>query len=171
MNEPVVVPYTNEPTTQPDLAGGHGRAWQMNPQPPTLLPHATVAAWLLECPDSHPWWSWYVATAVHLRDLDGVRKAEIRLPGATHELIVVAVVPGPIPGLDEAFGDNGSQYLSPPDQTHQFEVPNDESAVALLRACVQACLVGLLVPDQDYRRAWEDSVRLTAEHLRTGGHS
>lgn len=177
--------YGNEPTTEPDfqeavkvrnlgdIASGkerieerQWRAWAV-PIKADEAGHATVGQWLVEAPGAHPFWWWYCVGVVHLRPVEGMPPPVIRFPGASHEIMFVALNPEkPLPDLDDW---KGMSPLHPIDLEHQFIVPDDEAARELGELAVRFMLRGNS-PDQDFRQYWRDVINNTAEHSRLGGH-
>lgn len=161
----------------PTFAGVAGRAWTVPLVPPDERPvpdwRGTVAAWIVDAPAAHPLWNFYCVCVIHLRVIDGVRPAIVRLEGATHELMILALDPGhPVPAL-EAFGrcESPLRWLSPIDVMEQFIVADDAQAEHLGELATRAIVDGLLSPDQDFRRAWARAIAHTASHLAEGGHA
>lgn len=165
--------YGNEPTTEPDLAGV-GRAWKLDldlyRDGPNMMPdhEGTVAWWLVHAPGAHPFWSWYVVGTVHLREIEGqTRRPHLQFPGASHEILFVALNPEhPLPSLD-AWAD--IQFLEPLDLVEQFIVSDDDAAAELTELVVKHIVDGMS-PDQDHRQYWAGAIARTAEHIRLGGH-
>lgn len=149
---------------KPDLNGPAGRAWRI----PNAREGAQVGGWFLLAPGSHPFWPWKVLTGVHLRgEIDG-QPAHIQFPGATHEVLLLALDPDHAP--PDVDVNRFAHWLTPPDLVHQLILPNDDALVELLELCAHAVVEGILVPDSDYRRAWASSLDQSAEHARLGGH-
>lgn len=131
---------------------------------------ASLQAWLIYAPASHPHWQWYFIGLVYLRDIPGVAPAHLAYPDATHELLCAALDPDePIPDPDK-WRSTPLRMLHPIDQVHQFDVPTDEHAMRLGDLVVIAVCKGVLIPDQDHRAAWQVAVSATAEHIRQGAH-
>jgi hypothetical protein len=155
---------------QPTLSGAFGRAWRwerFTGRTPDQA--ATLALWVLNCPGAHPFWSWWVVSVIHLREISGVRPATITRPGATHELIVGALNPDkPVP--DPRDTDPRVQFLTPIDVIEQFEVRSDVEAALICELGVRCCCAGELSPDQDFRSLWSRRIQATAEDMRNGCH-
>jgi hypothetical protein len=168
----------NEPVRPPDLhgAGGQRRAWLTNisRRVPKAKRETTVVQWLVEAPGGRPlWsWSWYIVACVHLREVKGAPAPSLHFPGATHELIMVALDPAARLPSVEAWGRPGTpqpRILMPLDQCVQFIVADDEQAAVLTVKCVEVIMAGM-TPDSDFRGWWGEAVASTAEHIRLGGH-
>ena len=157
--------YGNAPTREPDISGA-GRAWRVTAKDPEE--HAGIGAdWLVHAPFAHPFWWWYAVSAIHLRPLPGKGPAHIRFPGATHEILFVALNPEkPLPDISAW---QGPAYLTPIDLEHQFIVQDDEKAREITDLVVAHICEGVS-PDQDFRAYWRDVINRTAEHARLGGH-
>lgn len=155
----------------PDLVGVSGRAWKVT-KPDTLRSPAQAASlesFLVNVPNAHPFWAFWIVSVIHLRDLPGVPPAKKTYPEATHEFLIVSLNPekGP-PNPDDI---ETLHPLTPPDVSEQFSGVTDAQAVAVNALCVRAIVDGLLSPDSDYRRLWAQVIRNTVEHAATGGHA
>lgn len=166
-------PYSNQPTAAPDLEG-YGRAWKV--ECPDALAHQREAAcgqWLVHAPHGHPWWPWYAVQAVHLRPLEGQPPAALQFPGASHELLVVALDPDkPLPEV-KRWGSPDTPpmcHLEPVDQCVQFIVADDDQARQVCELVVRHIVLDGQSPDQDFRAYWASGIANTAEHVRLGGH-
>lgn len=156
----------------PDVQGGAGRAWCI-PNRSTHPDHAAgLISYLLDVPGAHPFWHRWALSVIHLRPIHNVRPAVIRLPGATHEIIIASIDPkwAPVEDMDDLGFSRGVPYLRPIDVMHQFIVRGDVDAVQLGTLCARAVCDGILSPDQDHRSAWVASIDATAAHLRQGRH-
>jgi hypothetical protein len=85
----------------PDHIGDHGRAWRCNRAAALRRLHwfrtpidAVIADWIVEVPDASRSWHSYHIALLHLRPLRGVPAPVLYLPGATHELQVMALHAG-----------------------------------------------------------------------------
>jgi hypothetical protein len=157
--------YGNEPTAEPDRQS-LGRAWKI-PPPKSDKAHGTVAAWVVHAPHSNLMWSWYFVGTVHLRGVEGLEEPHLHFPGATHEIVIMALNPEyPLP---EVGNWKNAQFLWPPDLTHQFIVSRDEEAQELTDLVVEQIVRGKSC-DSDHRTYWIAAVDATAEHFRIGGH-
>jgi hypothetical protein len=162
---------------EPDQIGVGGKAWRipMAPVGQRGRPDSdgTVVGWLLHAPSAHPFWTYWMVAVIHLRPIDGVRPAVIRLDGATHEIMIAALDPGcPLPNLN-AVGrcEAAFTFLVPIDLVEQFIVRDDAQAAQLGDLAVSGCVEGYASPDQDWRAWWRGAVRQTASHLREGRHA
>lgn len=151
----------------PDRIGRGGEAWRVSLDgvehavPDTT---ATLALWFLRSPLAHPFWSWWVVSAIHLRPIAGVKPAAIREPGATHEILVVALHPdSPPPQPRGMRAPPALRFLTPIDVQQQFVAIDDRGAVLLCERLVDACCAGRLSPDQDYRSAWREVIAFMSE--------
>lgn len=149
----------------PDLQGVSGRAWVSLPRTNLAAPDMTLANWLLHCPASHPLWPWYMVSLIHLRPVDGVKEAQIRIPGAQHELVIIAIDPGLDPDPDPD-STTGYHYLRPINLAEQFVVPDDAAAIKLAGVVVQSFVHGGLSPDTDWRSLTEEAIQAIATDYR-----
>ena len=163
---------------RPDLIRAQTKAWKL-PASAQATPDqaATISAWVVNGP-FHPFWSWWLISAIHLRDLPGVRPAHREFPEAGHEFIIVSLNPErgepDIEAIERAedWGDPSvARFLVPPDLVYQVGGISDEQAAQCLDLMVQAIIDGRMSPDQDYREAWKESIAGTLEHLASGQHS
>ena len=132
---------------------------------------ASLQAWLLHCPGQSVAWDHYLLCLIHLRDIKGQSKPPtIRVPHATHEVMLVALDPGPKPTADDP---ESIRHLIPINVEEQFEVPSDELAVELLEMCVRAVLDGRLWAEPALSgqvEPWRIAVVRTSAHLRGEEH-
>lgn len=165
--------YGNEPTAKPRFQLGGRRAWPIAPvnrDGPNWRPEfeATVSFWLVCAPSSHPWWWWYVVSVIHLRQIPGTPPVHFQFPGATHEVLFLALSPEhPLPDVEDW---KAMQYLTPPDLVHQVILPDDDGARELCELVVKGIVCLEMNPDVDNRSTWRSSLDQTAEHVRLGGH-
>ena len=162
--------YTNLPIRPPDEEGNAARVWQLG-QPddiPTSVWEANLACHLIHAPGSHPMWPWYAMCLIHLRGGPGLPEPHRQFVTATHEVLVAALNPEePLPDLHDV---RGCRMLEPIDQCVQVCLPTDAAALQMSGLIVRAVCAGVLVPDQDHRSRWADSLAKTSAHLREGGH-
>jgi hypothetical protein len=159
--------------TPADHSGVYGRAWKVDLatyRHKRVESQATLACWILNCPGAHLLWSWWLLSVIHLRNIEGAKPANVRLPGATHEVIVASLNPDYPPPNPKAFGDEDIRILIPIDVTEQFTVGSDVEANEVCDLAAFACCAGTLSPDQDFRAAWSRHLQATAEHYRSGVH-
>lgn len=155
----------------PTITGASGSAWMaaITPELKAGWP-AGLDTWLLHCPAAHPFWSWYVMTACSLRDIPGMRPAQIRTPGATHELLVFAMDPAWLPGPDwcsKGAGRWHSRRLTPQNLAWQAAADSDEQWCALIHDLVEAFCSGRVSPDTDHRRCQLELLEQRLRALRT----
>jgi hypothetical protein len=139
----------------PTLKTDHGAAWELDDTTETGT--ARVASWVVFCPWAHPFWSYYLIAAVHLRKQNGVPDGKVLLPGATHEVFVMALDPQKVPDVLLP----ARSALSPMNFAGQWiaaarlnPVDQDKAAARDIRKCVDDILAGTLSPDTDFRRQW-----------------
>jgi len=156
--------------------GLYGQAIRL-PVPPGAAAAETVCWWLLTAPQAHPLWSQYALCCVRLRDgLPPVRQ----YIGTTHELLLVALDPGPgrydeaaMAGYAEA--GNGLPYLVPVNIAEQF-IATDDEMTRLAELAARAVANGLLWPETAdapglVRASWRESLVKTLAHIRGEVHA
>lgn len=151
MNTATAVPITLDPDNP-----RHGTAW-----------------WLLTGP-WHPLWTQFTLSVIPLRDTPGLPPAKLHYPGATHELLVMALNPCHIHTPQGLANDQPLHYLEPYGvrgtcQIYALLTAADEELPAIAEACAKACISGELSPlpgpdpAQD-RAAWANYIaRLRAQ--------
>jgi hypothetical protein len=154
--------------TEPTFSGPAGSVWEVV-VPDKPEGHAQLCQWLMFAPTAHPWWRYHVLCVVHLRPLNG-DKPHIAFPGASHELLVLAIDPEAEAGIDPDDYRTQARWLTPPDVVVQFIAADDDQARDVARFAAEAVARGLIVPDPDHQTAWEKGIAATAEHIRLGGH-
>jgi hypothetical protein len=127
---------------------------------------AVVARWLVDMPGAHALWHFWQLSVVHLRPVPDGPPARKILPGATHEVVFLAVDPErcPVPDPDALAG---LPYLLPVDVVEQVELRSDGDAAHLLEGALDPILKGQASPDQDFRRFWCAFFNGLAETLRS----
>lgn len=134
---------------------------------------AHIGTWLLDCPGQSPAWSLYMLAAVHLRSFPGESKpATIRVPRATHEFLVLALDPKFDATPDDLPGT--WRFLRPVNVCEQVELPDDETAAAVLYKCAQAVVDGVLPAEPMLSGAvepWRSVLIKTAAHVRGEVHA
>lgn len=160
-------------TTGDQLEGVAGTATEILVEGPFPRPElaATLASWFLHCPGQSPAWSHYVLSVIHLRPIEGARPAVIRVPGATHEVVLLALDPTlePQPTDSETWS-----FLTPVNVMEQVELPGDDQAVTLCRLSAQAVVAGYFwaePPLSGQVEPWRTSMIKTAAHLRGEEHA
>lgn len=135
---------------------------------------AHVASWLLTVPGAHPFWTQFVLSAVHLREIPGVRSPTIHLEGATHELVLAAL--SPRMGVVDRVS---IRTLRPPpllplNLVRQVTGATDDHVRRLAGQLAGAVVHGLLHPEPgDIAGAvdqWHRTIDATLEHIIHGGH-
>lgn len=108
-----------------------------------------MSAWIVYAPWAHPGWHSYLLSVVHLRESEGAKPPVINLPGATHELMLLALDPGyPLQAR------RLPHFLTPPNFVGQFVADSDEAAAERVAGDVRDICAGLLNPDTDALRQW-----------------
>ena len=163
-------------------AGPRGFAEHLDIDPDLPGSETTVTWWLLTGP-WHPVWPQFVLSVLHLRDQAGMPPARLHFPGATHELLVVALNPGKgrraTVHAPETLTQGGFRavggHLEPVDVVHQFTATDDEMT-QLAELCARGCADGLLTPSTDdarayYREQWLSACVRTLAHMRGEEHA
>jgi hypothetical protein len=142
----------------------------------------TVCQWLLTAPQGHPLWSQYLMPVVRLRDEPGFPPPKRQFPGATHELLVVALSPeqGPYTPENMRRFCEGPQkgrlpYLTPINIAHQIE-GTDEEARHLAACAAWGVTAGVLWPEtadapSRIRGEWKSSLVKTLAHIQGEAHA
>lgn len=156
------------------LSGPHGTAVRVVVELEADDPQdwsATCASWFFFCPGQSPAWDRYALSIIHLRPIAGVADANVAVPGATHEVMLHALDPQPEP----VPGDPLSWVrLHPVNVCEQIQLPSDESAVELARACAEAVLDGRLPAEPALAgqvEPWRTVLIKSAAHLRGEEHA
>jgi hypothetical protein len=171
--------------TETRFEGPYGTA-EAVPLPATPDSAESLCTWLLTAPHAHPAWSQYLMPVVRLRDgVPGFPPPKRQFPGATHELIVVALNPqrGPFTPaslVQRYMTPGGSQYgripyLVPGNVTHQIE-GTDEDARELAAYAAWGVTAGVLLPETSgapslIRGEWKSSLVKTLAHIRGEAHA
>jgi len=147
------------PTTAPNYVGTYGRAWRYDLEAlhrnsvarhgssaPTEL---QVCAWAVHAPHSHPIWPCVTIACISLREFPGWPPAHIYAPGATHEVLVMALDPGHPVALDAQ-----PHHLRPLNYAGQFVAASDAEARDRVDSAVLDVCNGTLNPDSDGRHQW-----------------
>lgn len=160
--------------------GHRGTAVRLDIDPNVRGSQTTVDWWLLTG-TWHPIWPQFVLSVVHLRPVDGHQPAQLHFPGATHELVVLALNPGEPPQTHdiETLQRGGiaavGGYLEPVDVVHQFTATDDEMR-ELADLAAQGCVNGFLTPSTDdarsaLREQWLTACVRTLAHMRGEEHA
>jgi hypothetical protein len=161
--------------------GPYGRA-HLIPFPDIPEAAESVCSWLLTAPRAHPLWAQYNLAVVRLRDMPGFPPPLRQFPGATHELIVVALNPEHGPYTPENMrrfydGEQAGQlpYLTPVNIAHQIE-GTDEEARRLAVFAAWGVTAGSLWPETGdapvrTRGDWDASLIKTLAHIRGEVHA
>lgn len=105
---------------------------------------ATISTWLLHLPGQHPFWSRYLLSVVHLRDLPGFKPAFKRTPDAEHEITLFALDPAVTPDPDNPAT---IKVLTPVNYAEQFSGLTDEKAGLLCAQLALAFIAGQLLAE------------------------
>lgn len=146
-DDPVSVPPTFE--------SRWGKAWLCSDARRGEVPdwNGHVAGWIVEAPWANVMWHSYLVSVIHLRPIPGVRPPVIHLPGATHEMMVIALDPGCARDPTVVNGD-GAAFLTPLNFVGQFIAEHDAAALERVERDVLEIVDGNLNPDTDSRASW-----------------
>ena len=131
---------------------------------------ATLATWFLVCPGQSIAWDRYALHVIHLRPIPGSPPAHIRVPDATHEVMLTALDPHGRPRPDSPAS---WRPLQPINLEEQIQLPDDAAAVELLAVCAQAVVDGYLwaeAPLAGQREPWRTTLIQTSAHARGEPH-
>lgn len=158
---------TTKITIPPTITGAASSAWLLDltevrktSEVAQGKKDAALAMWLIEAPWAHPAWHSYSLVLVHLRPMGDGRETKMYLPGATHEVWLMAMHPecdrqAYVQGQAKMFdGTEKNIYLNPTNFAAQFIADSDETAMKRVRGAVERVCDGSLNPDTDYIRHW-----------------
>lgn len=145
----------------PDMGGAYAKAWKIDLAECRKNPEdGSIAAWIVNCPQAHPFWSNYMVSMVHLRPIaDSAYPIHLYLEGATHEICVVALDPDDDPQPVEG---TGWRYLTPVNYAGQMKLGSDAEAIAVCDNTVADICAGQLNPDTDAVSQW---IRRFGNHM------
>jgi hypothetical protein len=132
---------------------------------------ATLGVWFLHCPGQSPAWSHFGLSLIHLRPIEGVPDAVIRLPHATHEVILAAYDPAANPMATDL---RTWRRLFPINLMEQIQMPSDESARYLLDGCALEVVKGNLwaeAPLSGQVEPWRTVLIKSSAHARGEVHA
>lgn len=157
-------------TARDEMTGPCGTATRVQ-FAPSLPPHSGVATWWVHAPGQSAGWQNFALHVIHLRDLPGVPAAHVRVGGATHEVMVLAVDPtAPCDPTDPSTW----RYLFPQNVAEQVHLHDDAEAEVLGELCAKAIVDGHLwaePPLSGQVEPWRSSMILTTAHLRGEPHA
>lgn len=153
------------------MHGEYGTATEVLFTPSIPDQQASIRTWLLNCPGQSPFWSHYMLSILHLREIDGALPVTILFPGATHQVIVMALdtYASPTPDNIEEW-----VWLTPVNVQEQLELPSDQAAGELLDLCAAAVIEGVLPAEPALSgdpEPWRSALLKSAAHLRGEAHA
>lgn len=162
-------------TERKKLTGPYGEA-ELMAVPETRK--AGLVWWLITAPLAHPVWSQYLLSVITLADRPDQAPAYLHFPGATHELMVVALNPGVPPQRYTAESlESGAtiNYLEPLNVVEQFTATDDEMRELAELAC-GGVVNGRLNPEtadapERIREHWLTACVRTLAHMRGEEHA
>jgi hypothetical protein len=150
----------------------------------TLLPildapewSATTCHWLITSAQFHVWWRQWLISCVNLAPNDNFPPPVLQFPGATHEVIIVALNPDH-PVTPAATTADGFQPLIPINLAAQFEASDDEMRRVLAYMC-WSISEGYHTPEpplshgieSEWGQGWLASITKTLAHVRGEVHA
>lgn len=158
---------------RPPTLEGHAKAWKLasvkNMKNWDPAWEATIARYILQCTWSHPFWSYYFISGVHLRPIPNTPPAKKRFPSATHEIMIYSLDPHVTPNIDKIeTGETFPAILTPPDLVHQVAGITDPQFEYMLQDVVVTIVEGRASPDVDFSSFWQRALDILAMKLRQG---
>lgn len=165
-------------TSATPITGPAGEAvrLELDPDVPPANASQIVDRWLITARAYHPLWWQYLLGCVRLDELPGLRPPVLHFPGATHELLLVALDPDHGPWTPGKLRDPTTvRELRPLNVVHQFTASDDEMRQVLSLAA-QAVVHGVLNPETGdapelIRTQWLSAVTKTLAHIRGEAHA
>lgn len=121
---------------------------------------AQISLWFVVSPLSHPWWTNYLISIVHLRLLDEQDDPYLEFPEAGYELVVLALDPEKRPKPRDV---DTWRFLQPLNVREQFTAADDEEAREIGKELARYAVRGLLLLEpsgiQGAREMWHDAVQ------------
>lgn len=151
------------------LTGTFGEAVPIDLDPARdRLPEHTLAVWLLNLPQAHPFWSQYLLSLVHLRGMPDQT--------SSHQLMLLALNPERGPFTPENLWEEQQGpgwFLSPPNIVENLADATDDQARELVDLVARGLVDGVLDAEPDgimgARSHWRATLDLTLKHLRQRG--
>jgi hypothetical protein len=133
------------PKDPPLLCDFYGQVWEFD------IVQPGIGCWFIYCPTAHPLWYAYLLSVIHLREIPDMPPPIIYLPGATHEIILVAMDPE----YNPSQSPNPYPYrLVPTNFVAQFIAESDGEARKKCMVALAEIVKGLLSPDTDAMAQW-----------------
>lgn len=157
-----------------EMTGEYGTAVQI-PRENWPDKTAQLSAWVITAPCWHIFWSQYMIAVVSLAEFPGIDPPVIDFPGATHELMVIALNPdhGPYDARN-VTPENPVVYMLPHNICEQFTT-TDKRAIELCELFAGAVIDGRMCPetieDPVYvRSVWRQTISVTLDHFKDPHH-
>jgi hypothetical protein len=118
-----------------DIKGTAGNAWKLDI--PALLAkdnrpaeqNCVVSVWVIEAPESHPFWWWYMLSLIHLRPIPpAFEKPMMYRDDATHEILLQALDPSHYPPSVDTVPE---YILMPANFAAQIKCDSDDHAALI----------------------------------------
>lgn len=146
-------------STAPTISGKAGSAWLIKSASTKPEHTGSIASWLVNVPGAHAFWSYWIVSIVHLRDIPGTQPASKEYPEFEYEFVTAAIDPEKHPKpTPEDLATDGVSLLYPIDVVQQFHGVSDAEAEAICRGAVYAIVEGAISPDADYRQQWKQVI-------------
>lgn len=151
-----------------EVIGPYGKAGLI-PAERYSNPTTQIAGWVITAPAWHPLWSQYFLGVVSLADLPGVPPPVLHFPGATHEIMVIALDPDHGPYDAEVIGEGHKlKWLLPGNICEQI-IATDEIAREISEGLAHMVVQGLLCPEtgddpDGIRSQWRGTISRSLDH-------
>ncbi len=151
--------------------GRYGQLCMMEPAPEDA-PGFVLAQFMCRMvPPQHPAWDTYAISLIHLREHEGSPPPQKEYPEAEYEISLYAMdgEKRPIPWSRDTW-----RFLTPANVIMQFDGLPEEEAITICYLAARALINGMLPAEPSGimggREIWINSLRMTLEHSKHGGH-
>jgi hypothetical protein len=122
------------------------------------MPQPFNRTWIINAPWAHPVWSQYALLLYDLTTpMDDLPPPILYREGDTHEFLLYAMDPDvPVKPGKEPPKDTEMQLLGPANHGYQFKADSDAAAEQRMDEVVEAIEQGVLHPDTDFRKDWDE---------------
>lgn len=136
------------------MRGPCGRAWDVTNVSHMGVSDAVRAAWIVDVPDAHPFWSKYLVAVVDDEDQPPL------IVGEHYELAVYPLDPSAHPIPEDYWS---WLPMLPANVTVQFDAPRVEQAEKMCEFAVRMVLTGSLAVE--LQAPWQSMIRLAAKEV------